>query len=53
MFDRHVASRKSTVQSVQTSERLRDAWMCVEVVVADASTGEGLGKILYQFCRYN
>jgi hypothetical protein len=29
-----------TVQSVQNSERLRDPWMCVEVVVATASTKE-------------
>ena len=29
---------QSTVQSVQTSERLRDLWMCMEVVVAAAFT---------------
>jgi hypothetical protein len=27
------------VQSVQASLRLRDTWMCVEVVIAAASTG--------------
>jgi hypothetical protein len=35
MWDRHETKRAVYyVQTVQTSERLRDAWMCVEVVVA-------------------
>jgi hypothetical protein len=38
MWARHEASRQSTVRSVQTSERLREAWMFVEVVVAAAFT---------------